>query len=517
MLSGSFKNHSTNLNMKRASLFISLCLISIFTVAQESGPVRFATPNVVATTTHEARIGGKNISYTAKAGTMPLRNENNELIAHFGFTSYTKEGGNNNRPIMFAYNGGPGSSSFWLHMGVIGPKRIVVEDPNFNKAAPYEIVNNDFSLLDVADIVMLDPVGTGLSIAAGEAEFKDFWGVDQDSRSISLFITQYLINEGRMNSPKFLLGESYGTFRNAVVMNELLGQGVAMNGIIMVSAVFDLRTLMFPPDDDMPYVAHFPTYAATAYYHEKVAGNWASMAEFVAEIRDFTENRYVPALFKGDQISDEDKAELAEDLAKYTGISADYWLKADLKVTASEFFAEFMRDERKTVGRLDSRYTGYSIDGIAQNGAYDPQSAAISPAYIQGFLDYFHGELGVNKNLMYTVTAGRRAGFNWDWSHRGNDGWGGAMAAINVGPDMAQALTYDPNMKVLILNGYLDAATVFYGVEHSINHLGLPKDIKDNIIMKYYEAGHMMYTDQKSLEKFKKDVSEFVLNLTSDK
>jgi carboxypeptidase C (cathepsin A) len=464
----------------------------------------------VSTTTNSLKIDGKVINYTAKAGTMVLRDENTELIGHFGFTSYTKVGNEKNRPIMFAYNGGPGSSSFWLHMGILGPKRIVVDDPNFNKAAPYEIVNNDYSILDMADLVMMDPIGTGLSVAAGEAKFKDFWGVDQDSRSISLFITQYLINNSRMNSPKFLLGESYGTFRNAAVMNELLGQGIAMNGVIMVSAVFDLRSLMFPPGDDLSYIVHFPTYAATAYYHDKVPNKPATMEAYINEIRTFTESEYIPALFKGDQLSTSEKQTLANKLGNYTGTKADYWMKADLRVTADEFFAEFLRDEGKTVGRLDSRYTGMNQDGIEQGGKYDPQSAAISPAYIQGFLDYFHGELGVNKNLMYTLSAGRRDGFNWDWTHRGNDGWGGSMAAINTGPDMAQALTRAPNMKMLILNGYLDVATVFYGVEHSINHLGLPKNIKDNIIMKYYEAGHMMYIEQASLKQFKLDVGGFI-------
>ncbi len=496
--------------MKKLSFFCVLFIATpFFLLAQEkSDPI--ASPAGVSTTTGSAKINGKNINYTANAGTMALRDENNALIGHFGFTSYTKEGGDKNRPIMFAYNGGPGSSSFWLHMGLMGPKRIKVDDPNFNKAAPYEIVNNDYSILDMADIVMMDPIGTGLSVAAGNAEFKDFWGVDQDSRSISLFITQYLINHGRMNSPKFLLGESYGTFRNAIVMNQLLNQGVAMNGIIMVSAVFDLRSLMFPPGDDISYIVHFPTYAATAYYHDKVPNKPATMEAFVADIRKFTEEEYIPALYKGDQISQSDKQAIASKLANYTGTKADYWMLADLRVTASEFFAEFMRDEQKTVGRLDSRYLGFSQDGIAQNGAYDPQSSAISPAYIQGFLDYFHGELGVSRDLMYTVTAGRRAGFNWDWTHQGNGGWGGSMAAINTGPDMAQAMTRDPNMKVLILNGYLDIATVFYGVEHSINHLGLSKEIKDNIIMKYYEAGHMMYIEDNSLKQFKDDVGGFI-------
>ena len=367
-------------------------------------------------------------------------------------------------------------------------------------------------MLDVADLVMIDPIGVGLSKPVGKAEWKDFWGVDQDIRSISLFITQYLIREGRMNSPKYILGESYGTFRNAGVMDRLLSQGIALNGVIMVSAVFDVRSLMFPPGDDLSYIVHFPTYAATAWYHDKIPGKPQSLEEFLDRVRQFTRDAYAPALFKGDQLTDAERQELAKDLGGATGTSADFWLKADLRVTASEFFAEFMRDEGKTVGRLDSRYTGLSQDGIAQNGAYDPQSSAISPAYIQLFLDYFHGALGVKKDLTYSITAGRRPGFNWDWSHQGNTGWGGSMTAINTGPDMARALTRDPNLKVLILNGYYDIATVFYGVEYSIDHLGLPKHIKDNIIMEYYEAGHMMYTHMPSLVKFKKDVGDFILN-----
>ena len=470
---------------------------------------------VVSTTKQSVKIDGVTIPLTAKAGTLQLRDENNEPIALFGFTSYTKNATakgevDRNRPIVFAYNGGPGSSSFWLHIGVLGPKRIVVKDPEFTPAAPYTVENNNWSILDIADLVMIDPVGTGLSIPIGKAEFKDFWGVDADIRSISLFITQYLKENGRFNSPKYLLGESYGTFRNAGVMARLLSQGVAMNGVIMVSAVFDLRTLIFPPNDDLPYIVHFPTYAATAWYHNKIVNKTANLDTFIQEIRDFTENEYTSALFKGDQIKAADKQNIAKKLAAYTGLSADYWLKADLRVTNSEFFAEFLRAESGIVGRLDSRFTGINIDGISQTGDHDPQSSAISPAYIAGFLDYFHGELGVDTKLNYSLTAGRRGGFKWDWLHQGNSRWG-TQAAINTGIDMARAMTRDPNMKVLILNGYYDIATVFYGVEHSINHLGLPPKIKDNIIMKYYEAGHMMYTHQPSLEQFKKDVADFIL------
>ena len=465
----------------------------------------------VSTTTQKVTISGKTISLETNAGTMEIRNNDQEPIANFGFISYIKENPEPNRTIVFEYNGGPGSSSFWLHMGVLGPKRIVINDPGQTPAAPYQFVNNEFSILEEADLVMMDPVGTGLSVPVGEAEFKDFWGVDQDIESISNFITQYLINHDRMNSPKYLLGESYGTFRNAGVMNYMLNQGIAMNGVIMVSAVFDIRSLAFPPNDDLPYIIHFPTYAATARYHNKVKNKSERLETFIEEIRTFTRDQYAPALFLGDQITPADKASMAQKLSDYTGISKVIWERSDLKLKANEFFQEFKKPDGERVGRLDSRFTGINQDLISYTDNHDPQSSAISPPYITGFLHYLHNDLGVSKKHKYMVTAGRRDGFKWDWTHNGNQGWG-TYTAINTGNDMASALSKDPNMKVLILNGYYDAATVFYGVEHSINHLELKPEIKKNIIMKYYEAGHMMYTHEASLIKFKKDVRAFILD-----
>lgn len=489
--------------------FCSICLAQ--TEATKEKPIQ---EGEVSTTQQSVKINGVTIPLTAKAGTMQLRDENNNPIALFGFTSYTKEIAKDaapvNRPIIFSYNGGPGSSSYWLHMGVMGPKRIVVNDPTNTPAAPYKIVNNDFSLLDVADLVMMDPIGTGLSVPVGKAKFEDFWGVDQDIRSISLFIKQFLIENGRMNSPKYLVGESYGTFRNAGVMNKLLSDGIALNGVVMVSAVFDLRTLLFPPNDDMPYIVHFPTYAATAWYHNKIANKPASLEAFLNEVRNFTEKEYVPALFKGNKISKEEHSAIAAKLASYTGCSTDFWKKADLRVQAGEFFAELLRNEGNTVGRLDSRFKGGNQDLLAQFADYDPQSSAISPAYTAGFMHYFYNDLKANKKLNYMTSAGGREGFKWDWKHQGNMRWG-TSAAINTGIDMAEAMNQDPHVKVLILNGYYDIATVFYGVEYTIDHLGLTAEQRNNIIMKYYEAGHMMYTHQPSLEKFKKDVSEFIL------
>ncbi len=489
-------------------LCLALGLLTTVMGQDQAEPPVVLEPEV-STTEQSVTINGETIPLVTKAGTTLLRDENNDPIALFGFTSYTHKNGGIDRPIVFAFNGGPGSSSFWLHMGVLGPKRIVVNDPDFTPASPYQLVNNDYSILDVADLVMIDPVGTGLSVPTGKAKFEDFWGVDQDIRSISLFITQYLIANDRMNSPKFLLGESYGTFRNAGIMDRLLSQGIAMNGVIMVSAVFDLRTLLFPPDDDLPYIVHFPTYAATAWYHKKSRTRHGDLELFLDDVRTFTEKEYVPALFQGDQLAESEKEQIAESLSMYSGVSKEFWLRADLRVTNGEFFQELLRDEGETVGRLDSRYSGINQDLLGQTADYDPQSLAISPAYITSFLDYLHRDLGVRKDLQYTITAGRRPGFKWDWSHQGNVRWN-ANAAINTGPDMARALTRDPNMKVLILNGYYDIATVFYGVEYSIDHLGLPSHIKDNIIMKYYEAGHMMYTHQPSLVKFKEDVGGFI-------
>lgn len=454
-------------------------------------------------------IDGKVINLNAKAGTMELRDENNKAIALFGYTAYFKENPEKNRPIVFAYNGGPGSSSYWLHMGIMGPKRIAVDDPNYNQPAPYELVNNEFSILDVADVVMMDPVGTGLSVPIGEATGKDFWGVDQDIRSVSLFIMQFLKAHNRLNSPKYILGESYGTFRNAGVMSYLLNQGYALNGVIMVSAVFDLRSLFFAPNEDLSYISYLPTMAATSWYHDKVANKGSDLPAFVQQVRDFTEKEYAPALFKGNRISDAEKSAIAEKLQGFTGIGAEIWKRADLKMNAGEYFQELLRDSEETVGRLDSRYKGINLDPMSMESFTDPQSDAISPAYTMAFLDYFHGSLGVSKELHYATSAYSKQGFNWDWKHQGNNFWG-ADAAVTTLPDMADALSKDPNVKVLIMNGYYDLATVFYGVEHSISHLDLPQSALDRIIMTYYEAGHMMYTHLPSAKLFREDLKKFI-------
>jgi len=467
----------------------------------------------VSTTNQVARIDGKVINYKAMAGTLLLRNDEDEPIALHGFTAYIKDGVTDpkTRPISFVFNGGPGSSSIWLHMGVIGPKRAVVNDPGFTPAAPYTLEDNNSSLLDVTDIVMMDPIGTGLSKAVGKAKNKDFWGVDQDIRMISQFIKQFITENNRWNSPKYLIGESYGTFRNAGVVNYLQENvGMSMNGVVMVSAVFDLRTLVFAQGDDISYVMNLPTYSATAWYHNKVPNKPASLDAYLKESREFAKGEYTSALMLGDQLSGEARNKILDRLAYFTGLSKEYLDKADLRVSEPEFTEELLRQERKTVGRLDSRFTGINQDPLTQYSIYDPQSSAISPGYTALFMDYYYNTLKVNKANTYHVSAYGREGFDWDWKHAFGGGFG-FPTPPNTGPDMAQAMSRNPHLKILILNGLYDLATPFYGVEYSIDHLGLEKEIKSNIIMKYYEAGHMMYTHRPSLEQFKKETADFIL------
>lgn len=498
--------------MKFKFLIVAFLTINLSFAQQKEATIEEADPKAqVFESNHSVTIDGKTINLNAKAGTMALKDENNKPIALFGFTAYFKENPEKNRPIIFAYNGGPGSSSYWLHMGIMGPKRIVVDDPNYNQPAPYQLVNNEFSILDVADVVMMDPVGTGLSIPIGESTGKDFWGVDQDIRSVSLFIMQFLKEHNRLNSPKYILGESYGTFRNAGVMNYLLGNGYGLNGVIMVSAVFDLRTLFFAPNEDMSYVVYLPTMAATAWYYNKVANKGKDLPSFVQEVREFAENDYMPALFKGNTLTIAERARIAGKLQEYTGVSSEIWERADLKLMAGEYFQELLRKEGRTVGRLDSRYSGINKDPMSMDSFTDPQSDAISPAYTMGFLDYFHGALNVSKDLNYSTSAYSKEGFKWDWKHKGTDSWG-ADASVTTLPDMENALSKDPNVKILIMNGYYDLATVFYGVEHSIAHLNIPKSVSDRIIMTYYEAGHMMYTDLPSAKLFREDLKNFILD-----
>ncbi len=499
--------------MKKQSIWLILILflVQVSVVAQneltkEAKPIPDEEQQV---TSHSIEINGKDIKYEATAATMNIKNRENEPIAQFGYVAYTRTdiSDKKRRPVTFVFNGGPGSSSIWLHMGAVGPRRVVLDDPNFNEPG-YTLTDNEYSVLDVTDLVMVDPVGTGISRAVGDNENKDFWGVDSDISSISNFINEYITKNGRWASPKYLMGESYGTFRAAGLAPYLNNTyGIALDGIILVSNVLDLRTITFGPYDDTSYILFLPSYAATAWYHNQLANKAEDFEAFMDEVREYAMNEYTVALMKGDNLPETERNAVLNKLVEYTGLDRDYLDESNLRVPAFAFFKELLGDDEMTVGRLDSRYKGYSINPITGFAEYDPQSSAISPPYQMAFMDYYHNELGFGKDKKYNFSAYSLPGFNWDWS-RGGGGW--FPTSPQTVDELKQAMIQNPKMKVQVQNGYYDLATPFFGTEYTFMHMDLPDALKDNIEMTYYHAGHMFYTQMEDLVKFYEDVKRFI-------
>lgn len=464
----------------------------------------------VSVTEHSIVIGGKSIAYTATAGTLVLRDDKDEPTAQFGYTAYTMKGVKDprTRPVTFAYNGGPGSSSIWLHLGVLGPRRVVTTDAGPTPPPPYQLVDNAESMLDVSDVVMIDPVGTGYSHAIGKKENKDFWGTDPDIESVSQFIFQYVSDNERWNSPKYLLGESYGTTRSAGVVAHLWNdKGMAMNGVILVSVALDIEAIFEWPGNDRPYPLFVPTYAATAWYHHKLPNQPATLEPFLTEVRKWALGPYASALLKGDKLPAAERDQVVAQFHRYTGLSEDYIRRANLRVRQGQFTHELLGGDRETVGRLDSRFTGFTFNQLAEEAEYDPQSEAVSAAYTAAFLDYYHRELGFGKDKTYHVSGNVFS--SWDFKHQ-IPGSGFPLPMVNTGPDLAQAMGLNPHLRVLVLNGYYDLATPFLAAESMFDHLGLDAQQSARIEMKYYEAGHMMYLHEPSLKAMKKDVAEFI-------
>ena len=464
-------------------------------------------------TQHKIVIGGATISYTATAGTLIVRNAQDQPHASMGYTAYTKSevADPTRRPITFAYNGGPGSSSIWLHMGALGPRRILTSDATVTPPPPYRTVDNEFSILDKTDLVMIDPVGTGFSKAVGEAKDKDFWSVDADIESVSRFIRQYITDNGRWNSPKYLLGESYGTTRSAGVVDYLqVKEGMAFNGVILVSMATDLE-LPFSADGvpgnerALPYI--LPTYTAVAWYHKVLPDPPAELAPLLREARAFALGEYAHALALGSDLPDADRNTVIQKLHRYTGLSSDYLDRADLRVPLPQFTQELLRGRRETVGRLDARFLGVAFDPLAKKAEYDPQDAATTAAFAAAFLDYMHRDLNFGQGRTYVL--GADVWKTWDYRHK----IGGSeilQPMANTGVDLAHAMGFNPNLRVLVLQGIYDLATSFLATEYMVSHLDLRKDLRSHIEIKYYDAGHMMYVHEPSLKKFKQDVAAFI-------
>ena len=461
-------------------------------------------------TEHSARIGGRNVDYTVTAGTMLMENDEGEPHALMGYTAYVENDVDaRTRPIMFAYNGGPGSASIWLHMGVLGPQRAVVVDGDFSEAGPYQRVENEYSILDEADLVMIDPVGTGFSKPVGEGKGEDFWGVDQDIASVSEFIVKYITDNGRWASPKYVLGESYGGMRTGGVSWYLLNNHMmALNGVILVSPFMEMATGFAGLGIDLPHAMFLPTYAATARYHGQLDPHPEDLEAFMAEVRDFALTEYAPALMQGVRLPAAERAALAEKLSQYTGLSADYWERANLRVSEGQFNKELERENGITTGRIDSRFQGNMINKVGEQQVYDPFTSAIGPGYLAAFMDYYRNDLGVADAGNYTVFG--NVWPKWDWSHAQPDLGGFKLPFPNTSVDLAYAMTQNPAMKVLVQQGYYDLATPHLATEYYIDHMDIADELRDNIELEYYEAGHMMYVHEPSLVKYKEDLARFV-------
>lgn len=461
-------------------------------------------------TDHSIRIDGKVVEYTATAGWLIQKNDKDEPIARFGYTYYARKGvtDKSHRPILFAFNGGPGSSSIWLHMGILGPRRVVVEDEGYAPPPPSERVDNAYSVLDVTDIVMIDPVGTGYSKPLGDAKGEDFWGVDQDIRSVGSFVNQFVTENGRWASPKYILGESYGGIRSAgLVWHMQSVYGMNFNGVVAVSPFLDMGSGIDGAGIDLPHVLYLPTLAATAWYHDALDDKPESLDAFVREVEAFAYNEYAPALLKGYTISPEEKRAVAEKLAHYTGTTAEYWERADLRVSHPQFLQELMRDERMIAGRIDSRFMGPSVNPLAESMDYDPFFPAVGPAFTAAFFDYMHNELEFGRDERYQISGGVS---DWDWEHRPPDSQGWATPWASLRGDLAMALTMNPGLHLMVMQGYYDVATPSLATKHDIAHLDVAPEVRERIEMEYFEAGHMMYLHEPSMMKFRKELARFI-------
>jgi carboxypeptidase C (cathepsin A) len=454
------------------------------------------------------RIDGKVIQYRATAGTLQMEDEEGEPIAHFGYTAYVKKDTDlRTRPILFAYNGGPGSASMWLHMGILGPQRTAVTDLDFTTEGPFERVNNEFSMLDEADLVMIDPVGTGFSRAVGKAKGEDFWGVDQDIESVSKFIARYISDNGRWQSPKYLLGESYGGIRSGGVAYELLSaHSIALNGVILVSPYMDFVAGNNGAANDLADSNIITTFAATAWYHGVVEGKSRPLAAFLEEAEAFVDTQYVPLLRQGARASREARTAVLEGLERFTGIRAEYWDRANLRLNEARFAKELLRDQRKVVGRIDSRFVGDALNHIAETFRYDPFFPAVGPAYTATFNDYYREVLGVKTPRTYVTSAGIYG--RWDQRHQ-TPGYGKVPVA-NTAVDLAWALSQNPKMRLLVLQGFFDLATPYGATRYVLDHLEIPEARREAITLEFFEAGHMMYLHPESAAKFRRDLARFI-------
>lgn len=459
-------------------------------------------------------VRAEKIAYTATAGTLTIRDNDGKPIASVFYTAYTKDGGGN-RPVTFFYNGGPGSATIWLHMGSLSPVRINTTTPDYVHPAPYNFGPNPNSLIDKSDLVFIDAIGAGWSRPLGDKTGKDFWGVDQDADAFARAITRYIDKNNRWTSPKFLFGESYGTPRSAVLVNELAaGDNIDMNGVVLLSQILDFNLFaglqQANPGNVEGYVVQVPTFAATAWYHNHLpAGRPAELEPFLAEVEKFATTDYAAALAQGSEIDPKTKQAVAERLSRYIGLPASFILKADLRIDGPTFSKHLLEDQGLTTGRLDSRFAGPDLDPLSKDAEYDPMDAAISSAYVTAFNAYARDTLNWGHDQEFKTAI--NAFPVWDWSHSPpGQPFAFKMVGTSVMGDIANAMKMNPGLKVLVAGGYYDLGTPFYQGWYEMHHLPVPAALQANIDYRYYPSGHMVYSHEESLRKLHDDVAAFI-------
>jgi carboxypeptidase C (cathepsin A) len=480
-------------------------------------------------------VGGQPINYEAIAGTLVVHSkgwEDTDAVeadastdkadkddsgpkpeASMFYTAYFKEGAPAaGRPITFLFNGGPGSSSIWLHMGAFGPVRVQTPDRIHSPPAPYSTVNNDESLLDVSDLVFIDAPGTGYSRIAGKDKEKAFYGVDQDIDAFTKFITQFLTKYDRWNSPKYVFGESYGTMRGAGLAYSLQNADVDLNGLILLS---DILNWDFMPDDpqlnpgiDTPYIVALPTYAATAWYFHKVPNAPADLRAYLNEVESFATSDYAQALMKGDALPPEEKQRVAEKLAAYTGLSVPYLLKTNLRIEYGAFQKELLANEQLTTGTLDTRFVGATLDPLSKVATYDPQGSALGAAYVAAWHAYSRDRLNYRPDIQFK--SGIPIYGKWDYKHQPPGADKPLIMLPNVLPDLATAMKTNPNLKVMVNGGYFDVSTPYFEGWMEMHHLPVPPALQANVEYHYYQSGHMVYVHPPTLVELHDNVADFI-------
>ena len=455
-------------------------------------------------TSHELELAEATLSYTATVGKMPLKDEQDKIVAQIFYTAYTldAEADLDPRPLIFVFNGGPGSASIWLHMGALGPKRVDMGAEGFMPPPPYKLIDNVHTWLDLGDLVFIDPVGTGYSRASDPADNEKYWGLEADLESVGEFIRLYLSRNQRWTSPLYLAGESYGTTRAAGLAGHLIDRGIAFNGVLLLSTVMNFQTLRFTKANDLPYALYLPSFCATAYYHGQLADELQAreLRELLHEVADWAEAEYTVALGKGDRLTDGEQQAIAERLSRYTGLSQRFILGADLRINIMSFCKELLRDDKRAVGRLDSRFIGIMASAEGTTFDFDPSMNAIVPPYTAVFNQYIRRQLGYESDLNYEILSFK---VNERWKYQG-----GQFPDTSEG--LRAAFAKNPFMRVLVAQGYYDLATPFQAAYYSLAHMGLDRALRDNVTIAEYDAGHMMYLHEPSLAKLKADAAAFI-------